>query len=232
MTKEELSHTFAINLEKERHKLNYSQAKMAAALDMSLSTYKNLIDGNTSNGSLYTLYKIYKLTGKLSFEMIEEDIKEREIIDYYRALTEHQRNYIRAVCDVEIGLNSIKDGVVPMIIPTTNMEDGMIWDTCTYSTVNVPSHYNADCAIKVTSNHLHPAYIKDDVILIKKRPPRDGDIGVFVNLKSGRAYLRKFRQTYPCLLQPITEFGKTFEILDNNMSDWVKFGCVITRLRY
>ena len=45
MTREQLIENFANSVEQERIALGYSQAQMAQALDMSLSTYKRIING-------------------------------------------------------------------------------------------------------------------------------------------------------------------------------------------
>ena len=88
--------------------------------------------------------------------------------------------------------------------------------------------------IRITSNHLHPVYIKGDIIGISKRPPRDGDTCVLVNKKNGRAYIRKFIQSEPCRMEPINGYGDIITIDPNNpdeMRKWVMFGVVITVLR-
>ena len=47
LTREQLSRNLGTNLERERFKLGYSQQDMAKALDMSLSSYKRLANGDT-----------------------------------------------------------------------------------------------------------------------------------------------------------------------------------------
>lgn len=235
MTKEEITHTFAVNIERERIRLNLTQSEMARELDMSLSAYKNIITEVTSNVSLYTLHLVHKLTGKYAFELLGYCVPEAEMLSHFRQLNQHQKTYLCMVAEVERSLSAAGSNELTVLVPTTNMEDGMIWDACTYESVQINGHYPlADCAVKVTSNHLHPAYIQGDIILVQRRPPREGDVGIFIQVSTGRAFLRKFHQGNPCLLEPINGYGKTFKVYPDNpesMADWIKFGCVISRLR-
>ena len=61
-----------------------------------------------------------------------------------------------------------------------------------------------------------------DILLISRRPPRDGDTTIFLNTENGRAYLRRFIQQVPRILQPINE---------DEVKKWVKYGVVLTKMR-
>lgn len=71
MTKTEFYNTFSNHLEQERKNLNLSQSDMAAALDISLSTYKRIINGECKHIDLYLSMKLYEVTQKITFEMVE-----------------------------------------------------------------------------------------------------------------------------------------------------------------
>ena len=62
---------FVKNLEIERVSLGFSQKEMADWLDMSVSTYKRVVNGETGVKGLYTLAVLYYLTGKFCFEFVE-----------------------------------------------------------------------------------------------------------------------------------------------------------------
>lgn len=62
---------FIKNLEIDRVSLKMSQQQMANYLDMSLSTYKRIINGDTGVKGLYVLGKMYQLKGKFCFEYVE-----------------------------------------------------------------------------------------------------------------------------------------------------------------
>ena len=72
LTREQLSRNLGTNLERERFKLGYSQQDMAKALDMSLSSYKRLANGDTGKVDVYTVYKLSQLTGKMFYELCGE----------------------------------------------------------------------------------------------------------------------------------------------------------------
>ena len=61
MTREEMMDNLGNNLEKERIALHFSQSHMAEALDMSLSSYKRIISGETNRIDFYTIYLLVSL---------------------------------------------------------------------------------------------------------------------------------------------------------------------------
>lgn len=238
MTKNELSERFAVNLERERAHLGLTQAVLAKKLGLSLTTYKNILNGSSVNVPLYALYQLHKLTGKLVFELCDFSIPEKDGVFLWRGLSKQQQAFVKAVCDMEAGLKSTETTqTISVMIPTNNFEDGMIWDSCTFETMTIGRRYqqhNISCGLKVTTNHMHPAYVKGDVLLMENRPPRDGDVGLFLFKPSGRAFIRKYHQTNPVELEPITNFGETFRINPNSpseMSCWLKFGVIVSKAR-
>ena len=246
MTREEMMDNLGNNLEKERIALHFSQSQMAEALDMSLSSYKRIISGETNRIDFYTIYLMYKLTNKFSYELCGIPIPELETCNALQRLSPSQQRFINGVIDFEkefsqdLNDNESADDYVTMIIPSGDMQDGMIYDSCSLEKINVSTYqkrYNGiiDCAIKITTNHLHPVYYLNDILLISRQPIRDGDTGVFINKATGLAYIRRFRQTNPCRLEPICHYGTPFLIDSNNaaeMSHWIKFGYVVTKIRF
>lgn len=69
MNRLEIVNNISTNIERERIRLGMSQAQFAKALDMSLSTYKRIANGESSRIDIYTAYLIYKLTGRFSCEL-------------------------------------------------------------------------------------------------------------------------------------------------------------------
>lgn len=242
MRRDEMVKKFADNLEQERFRLGLSQEVMAGKLDMSLATYKRLITYNVDKVDLYTTYKLYQLTGKVAYEYLGIndhylDVK-RKIMD----LSPSQLNYIEGIIDFEVDFarsDHNTEDYVTVYVPTGNMEDGMVYDTSSVTKVNIAPYrakYGSQisCGIKVTSNHLHPAYNEGDILLISRQAIRDGDTGIFFNRTNGCVYVRKFRQTSPCRLEPISSYGETFYVDSNNKADmdkWIKFGFVIAKMR-
>ena len=58
MNRLEIAKNISTNIERERIKLGMSQAQFAKALDMSLSTYKRIANGESSRIDIYTAYEI------------------------------------------------------------------------------------------------------------------------------------------------------------------------------
>ncbi len=242
LTRLEMSRQFADNLERERIRLGFSQKHMAEKLDLSLSAYKRIITYDTERIDLYVIYRLYLLTGKLAFEFTNITDPYLELKKKIMSLTPSQMAYIDAMVDFENAFRDShgdSDDYVTVYVPTGNMEDGMIYDSANVTKVKIPDLKKKygdriSCGIRVTSNHLHPVYNKGDVLLLTRRPIRDGDTGIFINKENGCAYIRKFHQTHPCSLEPVNEYGETFYVDSADpkaMARWIKFGCVLTKLR-
>lgn len=246
MTRTQLYENFAKNIELERTRLKFTQQRMADELQISLSKYKILIANPfEANIDIYLAHRIQKLTGKTVRELCEDDLPELEMIRYFRELPKHRQEAIRYLIEIEYQLppdsmpNANEEDCITCYVPTGNMEDGMVLDSRDLITVNIAeykknSREKVDCAVKITSNHLHPVYMKGDVLLISKRAPRDGDIGIFIFKETRQIYIREFKQTDPCELRPINSYGETIYVDGNSrvdMDKWVKFGTVLTVMR-
>lgn len=242
MDKQKLAATFIDNMERERTRLGYTQSQMAKALDMSLSGYKKLISGETNKIDLCLGCRLYELTGRYLIDLCGLDSPALELEKRFPELSKTQIEFVTAVVKFEADFAAAHtnvDDYVTLMVPTGNLEDGMIWDSVNLEKINVAayrSRFGDDlhCAVKITSNHLHPAYHVGDVILISKKPPRDGDVGIFVNKCTGRAYLRKLYQTIPARLVPVNGYGQEFLVNSNNreeMDQWITFGKVLAKMR-
>lgn len=245
MTKEVFYDKLAINIEKIRIERGLSQSEMAQGLDLSLSAYKRLINRESSHFDLYTALKMYELTHALPNTYVPVDYEDRflKIISKLEQLTEQQLIYVNAVVEVETQFKienpDTVDDYMTVFVPTGDFEDGMIFDSANVEKINISKYKNifghkAFYGIKVTSNHLHPTYNLGDVLLISKEPIRDGDVGIFLNKDNARLYIRKFKQTNPCQLIPVNDYGMPIEVDSYDLDDmgkWVKFGKVLTKIR-
>lgn len=247
MTKLELFNNFVNNIEAERQTRGYSQKKMAEAIDMSLSTYKSMLRGDYVNVSMYSMYLAYKLTGRLASELTRESVDELELLISFRSLPTHRKKALATILSIERemekndAISYAVDKSSPILttcyVPTGNMEDGMLMDSTSYETIDVSRYAricpeSIDCAIRITSNHLHPTYHLGDVLLIHQSAPRDGDTGVFIHKPTHRIYVRRFRQTNPCQLVPINNIGHSITVDSydrSEMNQWIKFGKVMMK---
>lgn len=245
MNREELCQNFAKTVEIERINLGLTQEEMAKSLDLSLSGYKKIIRGETSHIDAYLCMKLFNMTGKMFFEQIRMDTPDSmAFLPRLRDLSKSQLSFIGGIIEFEAEFSLLKDkderdDYVTVLQLTGDMYDGMFYDSVSTTKVNV-AKYRArygdkiHCGIEVSSNHLHPVYYQGDILLICQEPPRNGDNAVFINKKTGRAYLRKYLQTDPVQLIPINGYGSIFTVDRHNdvdMDEWIKFGYVIAKMR-
>ena len=73
MTRKEMIDNYAQSMEAERINLGLSQAEMAKELELSVSTYKRIISGESNKVDIYTLYLLCNLTNKFAFEIMGGD---------------------------------------------------------------------------------------------------------------------------------------------------------------
>lgn len=246
LTKQEIVQNFILNAEKERVRRNLTQAQMAKKLEMSLSGYKKMVAGSTTKIDMYTVYLLHVLSGKWIFELIDERPREAAFVSKLKEMTPNQINFVDSLVEFEIAFSdSITasektcDDYITVFIPTGNMEDGMIYDSTHYMKVDVSAYRqkfgnDMHCGLLVTSSHLHPVYSPGDILLICRKPMREGDTGIFFNRESGRMYIRKFHSSVVWALEPINNYGQTIYIdtrNPNEMKKWIGFGYVLSKMR-
>lgn len=242
MTRQETVRNFITSMERERVRRGYTQSQMAERLGLSASGYKKIIAGETGKIDLYTAYQVYQLSGRYILELCGENSTELEAFQEYRKLTSTQKAFVNDIIHLEQDFqenNSDAEEYISVIVPSGVVEDGMIWDSANVIKVNAAAYLHKfsrelHCGILITSNHLQPVYQMGDILLISKKPPRDGDTTIVVNKEEGRAYLRRFRQTGSIRLEPINEYGVTFELDSRDMSEegkWIILGYVLTKMR-
>ena len=245
MNRTELTTVFVEHLEHERNLAGLTQTQMAEKMDLSLSGYKKIISGETYKIDLYTAYRLSLFTGKSISEFLDDIHSDlSDIIEKMRKLSPLQLNFVSTIVDFETAfLDGISPGAssdyVTLFTPTGALRDGMIWDTAHMEKINV-SHYRRifgsqlHCAMRITSDHLHPVYGQNDILLISKKAPRDGDTVIFIHSRTHRCYLRRFRQTMPWTLEPINSYGIPLTIDTNDpceRNNWIIFGKVLTKMR-
>lgn len=241
MIRQELIKNYAQSMERERNKLGITQSEMAKKLDMSLSNYKKIISGESSNINLYVAHLMHELTGKWTFELCGEHTEELELLQKIRSLSESQKRYINAILDMEVETAEKfddPDDYISVFVPTGNMEDGMIYDSSHIIKINIAPYRkkfgeDLDYGIKITSTHLHPVYNEGDILLISRKPIRDGDTGIFYNKDNGKIFIRKLIKENSCQLVPVNEYGSLITIdpaNENDMEKWVKFGRVLCKI--
>lgn len=164
-------------------------------------------------------------------------MRESHLASILKHLSNNQIQFLEAVAEAKkYKRESENNHITTVFVPTSDMRDGMIYDASNIESLSVPEKYynHIDCGIRITSNHLHPTYHLGDTILIKCDPPRDGDTGIFINRNTGKVYVRKFRQSSPCQLLPVNDYGTVIYVDSTNeqdMNQWIKFGYVIATIK-
>lgn len=229
-------------IESTRNELGYSQSKMGKLLGLSQSTYFRLINGEVDNTILYAIYKFCKLNNMTLGEVVGDPSPNTDLNRMFKSLPEFRQRTIRTIIalDSQLKIQEVYDNdYVDCYVLTNDNCDGMLYDAASYEPINVAGYrnicpYSIDCAIRITSNHLHPVIHADDILLIHQGPPRNGDTGVFINRNNKKIYFRRFIQGDICRLEPIAPYGKTILVDSHNnkdMGQWIKFGFIMTRLR-
>lgn len=124
MTQQKILLNFIDNIEKERVRLNLTQAQMAQKLDMSVSNYKKLIAGQYRRPNLFLAQRLYELTGKLLFEFFDFDSPKLNAISKFMKLSDTQCSFIEGIIDFELAFSASKeentDDYLTVLIPTGN----------------------------------------------------------------------------------------------------------------
>lgn len=243
MNKQDLISNFAINLERQRIELDLSQEEMAKELELSNGAYRRLINGETQKIDVFTLVKLYELTGKFAFEFLGFDDRKLKIVSKLNDLSDQQLMFVHSAVELERLFKTEHptdyDDYVTLYIPTGSFKDGMIYDATHVDKVNVSAYRNKfgnhiHYALKITSNHLTPVYHKGDILLISKTTIENGDTGLFLNKEDERLYIRKYVNGSPVILEPLNNVGIPFEVNEDvpeEVNKWVKFGKVLTKVR-
>lgn len=225
-------------------KNNASDLHMASILDISISQYKKLINGYTKHIDVYLIYRLYHLTGSLFFEMIGESPEELKLLPAYLKLTGSGKRTVDSIIEYESKLCDAGPDQIRVYTPTQDTGDGMLWDSFSFTTVQINQTVygnQIDVGFKLSNNNMHPAYFKDDVLLISYRAIRENEIGVFIHVPTRCAYVRKYTtgidsdgRSYTDLIPVPGCMGKTFRIHSDDVCEleqWHKYGVVISKAR-
>lgn len=82
------------NIEIERTNLGYTQAQMAKAIGMSLSSYKRMLVGEMNLKASIVIKNLYMLTGKFCGEFMELSDPNIEMLKQFRKLSTEQQEAI------------------------------------------------------------------------------------------------------------------------------------------
>lgn len=213
---------------------NWTLKKLSDVSNISYDTLKKLMSGHTGCPTTYNLIKLSQALGVSIGYLLGLD---RHLNIDYTKLPERACNLISEIANFETKLYNLNQlqgkTYIPVIVPTGCMGDEMLFDSFYADYIDVSSYEeefgsSMMCGIKVTNKSLHPAYLKDDVLIIANdRSPAYGETGIF--LKGRHVYIRKYEYGTPSVLKPVNGFGK--DIVATDPSEWYVFGRVLTVIR-
>ena len=90
---------FIERIEQQRIKLNLSQSEMAYKLGMSPSSYKRLINGETSTKMFDVAIKFYYLTGTSIFGYDTNISKQHILLSKMSGMTDDELNFVEYIID-------------------------------------------------------------------------------------------------------------------------------------
>lgn len=222
---------------------------LAVAADLPEDTIKNIRYGRVNDTKCSTVLKLADALNCTTDELLGRnhmDLTEVNMIKAFRRLTSGSKEFVLSVLHFEDTLSETYNEYSPfkneivVFKPTGHMEDGMIYDSSSFVSIDARDYikkYGQDkihCGIYITNNSFQPAYHQGDIVLVCNRPPRSGDIAILIHQPSGRIYVRKYFPGNITLLEPINGFGKNIYIDSQNpkaFNEWHIFGYVVTRIR-
>lgn len=197
-------------------------------------TLKKLANAKIDNPSLQSVARVAQAFG-CSLDSLFVD--EPDLTHKLHALPSRSLEFVEAITDFELALmtreKSSGQCLLPVVIPTGVMEDGMIFDSISTEYLDATSYmlqfgHHLMCALKITDTSFHPTYLKGDLLLIARdRQPRYGTTCVY--LHHNQLYIRKFIPGTPPRLDSLNQHGTSIYI--EEPSSWTLFGCVLTVVR-
>ena len=224
---------------------NLSIKQLASKANVPEDTIKNIVYNRVSDIKLSTVIKMANAMNCSIDELIGRNCfsdEESKLIKLLRSLSTSSKNFILSMAELEqaITVENEDEELVTLFQPTGNMEDGMIYDSSNFMKINVSGYiqkYGRDkinCALFINSDSFNPTYNHGDILLICNKILHHGDTGIFIRQDTGQLFIRKYIESSPIRLEPITNYGTTISIDKNSIEDmnrWIKFGYVVTKYR-
>lgn len=182
-------------------------SRLAELTGVSEDTIKAIRCGKTKSPGIQLMIAIADaldctMDGFLHRASISRD--ELHILRKYRTLNKHGQNMVMLMLDSEAHMQKQLPDVddphrstrkLPCISSTHSLASNTDYSTHATEFIEIPSDYfpMADYCLKLTTNMLHPIYIKDDILAVKKDFPHFGDIGVFLS-NDGVEMIRRYTE--------------------------------------
>lgn len=228
-----------------RSSMGLTQADLCSILGISKHTLVRIESGETERIDFNVALKasaLFKLPIREMCGFRTEDLNL-----YYNLMhsTKRTQRLIVSILETDIQLAKNMKSYLPdekylidCMKLADDIRDGIPCNRFYHECVNISKYRTyswfqvADVLLEINSNSYHPLYHIGDKLVISCRPPRDGDIGVF--MRDACFYLRKYvvngenvTLDYLSFEGESNEYFKVNRYRVEDMSKWVKFGKVI-----
>lgn len=173
-------------------------SELAAKADISEDTIKAIRSGKTKNPSLNVLTAIadvFSCTLDNLIGRIPDDLNEADLLRKWRSLDNHGRCNALLLINDELTNQPRLTGRTRQFMyycATSYLGNGALFDQSRTEYIDIPADYmkEADFGFKVTSDSYIPFYFPNDIIALKKRPPKPSEIACYH--KDNIIYIRKY----------------------------------------
>lgn len=197
-------------------------------------TLKKLANAKIDNPSLQSVIKVAQ-----AFDCSLDSLfaVESRLVSKLHSLSSRSLEFVEAIADLELSLmtrtKKADQCLLPIVIPTGMMEDGMIYDSLCTEYLDASPYFSQFgthlmCAMKITDNSFYPIYLEGDLLLLAKdRLPHYGTICVLIH--ANQLYIRRFVPGTPPKL--ISLLNSDDCLLIDDPSAFTLLGCVLTIVR-
>lgn len=181
--------------------------QLADMTGISEDTIKAIRSGKTKSPGIQLIISIADalgctMDGFLHRQSLSND--ELYLLRKFRMLNPHGKKMVMLMADSEDHMQKklpdkdnldIKTRKIPCISSTHTLASNTDYSTHATEFIDIPSDYfpDADYCLKLTTNMLHPIYMRGDIIAVEKEFPRQGDSAVFLN-SDGVEMIRKYTE--------------------------------------
>ncbi len=174
-----------------------SWQKLAEMADVPIETMRNIYYGKVRDPKVSTMLGISRALDVSVNYLMGQSIftdEEKSLIHHYRKCGNHGKSILMLIAEYEAGLalherNQKDKHRIPCIVPIGEVGDGIKYSTS--ETIEVyTTEPKAFIAVLTPNNYWAPSYCKDDMLLLEKRFPKNGEDALFAI--EDRVYFRRY----------------------------------------
>lgn len=242
--KVEMAKALANEIARLRIDHGYTQDEAAYMLGVSSATYRRIEAGQTEKIDTGFVMKASNLFHTPIMMLFGYGYNLMELYRHLYGSSPRTQRLVQSILDADLKENSSKSEFIPddnivLIEFAERIHDGINVSRFMHSISNISEYrykswYNdADALLLINSNNYHSLYHEDDKLVISARPPRNGEIGVFI--KDDQFYLRRVVESPAEVYLERAELSFSTDPLPiivnrkskEDMNQYTKFGTVI-----